>query len=86
MLHCRDVSAASELLLELWDVGGSRNTKHLENLAHDPTKVIGNSRFMGRVEVPLSETLSLRRGAFCFPSSSVHLRDSDCRAAMNIKV
>ena len=58
----RDVSAASELLLELWDVGGSRNAKHLENLAHDPTKVIGNSRFMGRVEVPLSETLSLRRG------------------------
>lgn len=43
-------------------MGGSKNAKHLENLAHDPTKVISSSRFMGRVEVPLSDTLSMRRG------------------------
>ncbi|KAK9800258.1 hypothetical protein WJX73_008605 [Symbiochloris irregularis] len=62
VLTFRDVSAAAELVLELWDVGGLRNAKHLEVLANDPNKVISNSRFMGRLEVPLSETLSLRRG------------------------
>ena len=61
-MRCREVSAASELLLELWDVGGLRKAKHLDTLADDPNKVISNSLFMGRLEVPLSETLSLRRG------------------------
>lgn len=59
---CRDVSAASELLLELWDVGGTRGAKQLQKLSQDPTKVIANARFLGSVDVPLSNTLAMSRG------------------------
>jgi hypothetical protein len=61
-LFFRDVCAASELVVEAWDVGGSRSSEQLQRLTVDPVKVIANSRFLGRVEVPLSETLRLRRG------------------------
>ena len=58
----REVSAAAELTVEVWDVGGSQNTKQLEALSRDPSKVISNSRFLGCVEVPLANTLHFRRG------------------------
>jgi hypothetical protein len=61
----RDVSAAAELLVEAWDVGGARNPEQLQRLATDPARVVANSRFLGRVEVPLSETIvSMRPGAW----------------------
>ncbi|KAK9815754.1 hypothetical protein WJX72_009012 [[Myrmecia] bisecta] len=62
-LTFRDVSAASELVVDLWDLGGTRGEEALQKLASNPSQVIANSRFLGRVEVPLSETLSLRRGS-----------------------
>lgn len=66
MGECRDVSAAAELLVEVWDVGGStRGTRQLERLSQDPSKVIASSRFLGSVEVPLSATLAMSRGALC---------------------
>jgi hypothetical protein len=58
----RDTCAASELVIELWDVGGSKNSAQLQRLVTDPARVIANSRFLGRVEVALSGTLSMRRG------------------------
>lgn len=66
MVPCRDVSAAAELLVELRDLGGTRDTREARQqnrLTLDPVKVISNSRFMGRLEIPLSETLKLRPGA-----------------------
>ncbi|KAK9867090.1 hypothetical protein WJX84_006946 [Apatococcus fuscideae] len=60
-LSFREVSAASELVVDLLDLGGSRQGKQLEKLAKDPHRVMANSRFLGRVQVPLSETLSQRR-------------------------
>ena len=58
----REVSAAAELAVEVWDVGGSQNTKQLEALSKDPGKVIANSRFLGVVEIPLATTLHFNRG------------------------
>lgn len=58
----RDVSAASELLLELWDIGGTRGDKQLQKLSQDPSKVIENARFLGSVEVPMSNTMAMNRG------------------------
>ena len=60
----RDISAAAELLVEAWDVGGAKRPEQLQRLATDPARVVANSRFLGRVEVPLSETLSLRPREF----------------------
>ena len=54
---------AAELTVEVWDVGGSQNTKQLEALSKDPGKVISNSRFLGVVEIPLATTLHYNRGA-----------------------
>ena len=69
----REVSAAAELTVEVWDVGGSQNTKQLEALSRDPGKVISNSRFLGVVEIPLATTLHYNRGAarahLCTPRS-----------------
>ena len=48
--------------MDLLDLGGTRQGKQLEKLAKDPHRVMANCRFLGRVEVPLSETLSQRRG------------------------
>lgn len=54
-------------MVDLLDLGGSRQGKQLEKLAKDPHRVMANSRFLGRVEVPLSETLSHRRGDNLLP-------------------
>ena len=56
------MSAASELLLELWDVGGTRGAKQLQKLSQDPSKVIANARFLGSVEVPMTATMAMNRG------------------------
>ena len=58
----REICAASELVVEVWDVGGSKKSEQLQRLAEEPGRLVSNSRFLGRVEVPLSETLSLKRG------------------------
>ena len=60
----REICAASELVVEVWDVGGSKKSEQLQRLAEEPGRLVGNSRFLGRAEVPLSETLSLKRGAW----------------------
>ena len=60
----REICAASELVVEVWDVGGSKKSEQLQRLAEEPGRLVSNSRFLGRVEVPLSETLSLKRGAW----------------------
>lgn len=62
---CRDVSAASELLLELWDIGGTRGAKQLQKLSQDPSKVIANARFLGSVEIPMTATMATSRGQPC---------------------
>lgn len=66
-LFFRDVCAASELVVEVWDVGGQKSSEQLQRVTIDPVKLIANSRFQGRVEVPLSETLRLRRGELLPP-------------------
>ena len=43
-------------------MGGSKKSEQLQRLAEEPGRLVGSSRFLGRVEVPLSETLSLKRG------------------------
>ncbi len=43
-------------------MGGSKKSEQLQRLAEEPGRLVANSRFLGRVEVPLSETLSLKRG------------------------
>ena len=60
----REICAASELVVEVWDVGGSKKSEQLQRLAEEPGRLVSNSRFLGRVEVPLSETLSLKRGVW----------------------
>ena len=49
-------------LAKVWDVGGSKKSEQLQRMAEEPGRLVANSRFLGRVEVPLSETLSLKRG------------------------
>jgi hypothetical protein len=49
-------------MVELRDLGGTREARQQSRLASDPVKVISNSRFLGRLEIPLSETLKLRPG------------------------
>ena len=56
------MSAASELLLELWDIGGTRGAKQLQKLSQDPSKVIANARFLGSVEIPMTATMAMSRG------------------------
>ena len=58
----RDVRAASEVLVGLWDVGGTRGAKQLQKLSQDPSKVIANARFLGSVEVPMTATMAMNRG------------------------
>ena len=67
----RDVSAASELLLELWDIGGTRGAKQLQKLSQDPSKVIANARFLGSVEIPMTATMAMSRGDFLTRCSAV---------------
>lgn len=65
-----------ELSVEVWDLGGQRNEKQLQKLSLHPEDVIASSRFLGRIEVSLSETMITRRGE---PLSS--LADASERAA-----
>ena len=53
----KDVCVASELVVELWDLGGTRSSKQLKALSLDPAEVIKTCRFLGRAEVPLTESL-----------------------------
>lgn len=50
-------------------MGGSKKSEQLQRLAEEPGRLVGSSRFLGRVEVPLSETLSLKRGVLPFCST-----------------
>lgn len=65
-LLCREVTAAGELLVEVWDLGGqARGSKQLKKLADNPSEVINKSRFLGRAEIPLVNTLvDTQRGLF----------------------
>lgn len=45
-------------MVEVWDLGGTRGAKQLKKLADNPSQVIGNSRFLGRAEIPLVDTLT----------------------------
>ncbi|KAL6785838.1 hypothetical protein ACKKBG_A00370 [Auxenochlorella protothecoides x Auxenochlorella symbiontica] len=58
----RDVSAVAELEVELWDLGGSRNSAQLNKLAADPQEVIKSCRFLGCAEVALGDTLNAPSG------------------------
>ena len=69
---CRDVSAASELQLELWDIGGTRGAKQLQKLSQDPSKVIASARFLGSVQVPLTNSMAMSRGGLCILASAQH--------------
>ena len=51
-------------------MGGSKKSEQLQRMAEEPGRLVANSRFLGRVEVPLSETLSLKRGQH--PSAHPH--------------
>ena len=62
---CREVTAAGELVVEVWDLGGTRGAKQLKRLADNPSEVIRNSRFLGRAEIPLVDTLTnIQRGQY----------------------
>ena len=55
---CREVTAAGELMVEVWDLGGTRGAKQMKKLADNPSQVIRNSRFLGQAEIPLVNTLT----------------------------
>ena len=70
LLHpfwCEDLAEAWRAV-KVWDVGGSKKSEQLQRLAEEPGRLVANSRFLGRVEVPLSETLSLKRGQHPLPT------------------
>ncbi len=67
------MTAAGELMVEVWDLGGTRGAKQLKKLADNPSQVIGNSRFLGRAEIPLVDTLtSTQRGQYVCLSHMAH--------------
>ena len=51
-------------MVEVWDLGGqARGAKQLKKLADNPSEVINKSRFLGRAEIPLVDTLvEIQRG------------------------
>ena len=53
----KDVCVASELVVELWDLGGTRPSNQF--IHPDTTEVIKTCRFLGRAEIPLTETLDV---------------------------
>lgn len=72
---CREVTAAGELMVEVWDLGGTRGAKQLKKLADNPSEVIRNSTFLGRAEIPLVDTLTdTQRGEDSLQSCFVTLR------------
>lgn len=96
----RDVCVASELVVELWDLGGTRSSKQLKDLSLNSIEVIKSCRFLGRAEIPLTETLDvpamtplwyplMRRTARDDISGRVQLRfhwDVTTKGLMSIKV
>lgn len=96
----RDVCVASELVVELWDLGGTRSSKQLKELSLNSLEVIKTCRFLGRAEIPLTETLDvpamtplwyplMRRSANDEISGKVQLRfhwDVSTRGLMSIKM
>lgn len=96
----RDVCVASELVVELWDLGGTRSSMQLKELSLDSVEVIKSCRFLGRAEIPLSETLDvpamtplwyplMRRSANDEITGRVQLRfhwDVSTRGLMSIKM
>ena len=58
LVVCREVTAAGELMVEVWDLGGTRGAKQMKKLADNPSQVIRNSRFLGQAEIPLVDTLT----------------------------
>ena len=81
---CREVPAAGELLVEVWDLGGTRGAKQMKKLADNPSQVIRNSRFLGQAEIPLVDTLTdTQRGGhrlqiILSQTSSVLCQDVHC--------
>ena len=72
---CREVTAAGELMVEVWDLGGTRGAKQMKKLADNPSQVIRNSRFLGQAEIPLLDTLTdTQRG------------DHPCQATLYVSV
>ena len=72
---CREVTAAGELMVEVWDLGGTRGAKQMKKLADNPSQVIRNSRFLGQAEIPLLDTLTdTQRG------------DHPCQATLHVSV
>ena len=96
----RDVCVASELVVELWDLGGTRSPKQLKELSLNSLEVIKTCRFLGRAEIPLTETLDvpamtplwyplMRRTAGDDISGRVQLRfhwDVSTKGLMSIKM
>lgn len=94
----KDVCVASELVVELWDLGGSRPSNHI--LHPESSEVIKTCRFLGRAEIPLTETLDvpamtalwyplMRRTASDEINGRVQLRfhwDVSTRGLMSIKL
>lgn len=78
----REVTAAGELMVEVWDLGGqARGAKQLKKLADNPSEVINKSRFLGRAEIPLVDTLvETQRGRAL---TLQHIQSCMCAVAMS---
>lgn len=99
-LMFRDVCVASELVVELWDLGGTKQATQLTDIGLNSAEMITQCRFLGRAEVPLSETLEIpagspvwfplmRRSAADIVSGELELRflwDVTARGLLNIKL
>lgn len=65
------VCATSELHVEVWDIGGVRRLDSMQNRDVDSVAdVLKQSRFLGRVSIPLLETLS-RASPIDHPSHTI---------------
>lgn len=96
----RDVCAVSELIVEIWDLGGTRSSDQLKALSTNPQEVIKSCRYLGRAEVPLGDTLDtpvgtplwfplMRRSAADTVSGQLQLRfqwDVTARGLLAIKL
>ena len=94
----KDVCVASEVVVELWDLGGTKPSNQI--LHPDSSEVIKTCRFLGRAEIPLTETLDvpamtalwyplMRRTAGDEITGRLQLRfhwDVSTRGLMNIKL
>jgi hypothetical protein len=96
----RDVCAASELVVELWDLGGTKSAVQLNALGTNPQEVIKSCRYLGRAEIPLGDSLDaptgtplwyplMRRSAADTVSGQLQLRfqwDVTARGLLTIKL